>query len=213
MQERYRSNSLDSILVSDLNSTSAAAAAAAAYGRRGNPTAVLQNRNSAFEMHPDGNPASPPGKQQEAHLRFFQHPNVNPPPGGHLGGLLLMNQGGGVGGALEKRPTFEGGLDKRKSWSVDVGGGGGGGGVGNKMFPSAAAAAAAAATAPPPARTRPPVAATAAAAAAATSEKSAPTPGQLRNARGKTLREVQQMQANPTAAAGKKPTLALNSKG
>ena len=146
----------------------------------------LPNRNSAVEIQPrsqqqqqqqSGDSASSGEKdkqQQQSRLhQFGRHPSG-------LGGLLSQ-------GSLEKRPTFEGGLDKRKSWSVDVSGGVG---VGNK--PSAA----------PLTRPRPTM-------PNSSSADKALTPGQLRNARGQTLREVQQMQQ----PGSKKAMLALNSKG
>lgn len=80
-QERYRSNSLDSILVTDINNRAA-------------PNDKLPNRHSAVE------------------IKSFQPPPATDRP-------QFVKKSPPVMTTLEKRPTFEG-LDKRKSWSVDI---------------------------------------------------------------------------------------------
>ena len=90
-QERYRSNSLDSILVSDeANLRNPSSSKGRSTGSNNKP--FLPNRNSAQEVLVSSSKAS---SNQRHGGRFAQNKTVS----------------------LEKRPTFEG-LDKRKSWSV-----------------------------------------------------------------------------------------------
>ena len=111
-QERYRSNSLDSVLVGELNGHPAAVSTGP-NGDNGDPVASAAHTNfhhrlSAVELK-SGNaaaaavtPSTQQQQQQQQHALRQQQ-------------LLRKN--------LEKRPTFDS-LDKRKSWSVDVGSGG-----------------------------------------------------------------------------------------
>eukprot|EP00095_Tigriopus_kingsejongensis_P000335 maker-scaffold194_size270518-snap-gene-0.10 protein:Tk00335 transcript:maker-scaffold194_size270518-snap-gene-0.10-mRNA-1 annotation:"rho gtpase-activating protein 12" len=102
-QERYRSNSLDSILVTDLNNR------------------VHPPPNSQFKARP-GHHASdrgnhyPSNRNSSIDVIKEEEPRPNPnhrlPKQISAGALILAS-----GANLEKRPTFES-LDKRKSWSV-----------------------------------------------------------------------------------------------
>jgi hypothetical protein len=83
LQERYRSNSLDSILVADLNAKKS--------------VQVTPNRFSTDMREPV----------------LYNHP---------LQQAMITTSGGGrkQSRTLEKRPTFENSLDKRRSWSVET---------------------------------------------------------------------------------------------
>ncbi len=162
----------------------------------------LPNRNSAVEMRPlpgmahpmaSGNPASGSTKTTNNRQHSKSISPGHPHPAALFGrpGAHPATSPSGVGGSLEKRPTFEAGLDKRKSWSVDVG------------------AAAGLAQQSGSARAGLPMQSPTEKAPAS----GTPGGGQLRNARGQTLREVQQMQQSGTPGAKKGPALALNSKG
>jgi hypothetical protein len=94
-QERYRSNSLDSILLADLNN-------------RVTSKAALPNRNSAFEIKVTPQPQQQEQPQEQQPPSQLHHFAKKSPPTAAL-----------QGGKLAKRPTFDS-LDKRKSWSVDA---------------------------------------------------------------------------------------------
>ena len=98
-QERYRSNSLDSILVSDVSNRP--------------PKPVLPNRNSAFEFKTPS-----PGAHAPSHFPPFP-PGYDPPNSHHQPLFTKKYPPPTSNRTLEKRPTFDS-LDKRKSWSVDT---------------------------------------------------------------------------------------------
>lgn len=102
-QERYRSNSLDSILVADLNKRVLLSHNQNNALSGGVPSA--QNGSSGFNR----NSSIDVIKEEDARVSAQLPKQIS------AGALLLTS-----GANLEKRPTFEG-LDKRKSWSVAEG--------------------------------------------------------------------------------------------
>lgn len=165
MQERYRSNSLDSILVADLNA-------------RAKATAAANVRNSAL-VEPVTRPVASPPASSPPRRQQLGNPELL--PAAHNNHFLKnpASASSGKSSGLEKRPTFDA-LDKRKSWSVD---------------PRSASAQQ---------LTMAPVSANAGS-GGAPAAASNPAPGQLRNARGQTLQQVQQGKA--------RQQLQVNSKG